>query len=146
MFEYRLHWKHGCRVEPRGNSDLIQCMHLYIRCADVLEISLCVIFQVIGDAEPDGEMRRMRQLISSQCSMWMSEWRGFNEITYHSAFFLPFKKFSRIMPATVRPFPTPAPSPMRKPARWLFCKITSCCCVIKTATLMACNCHDFGQQ
>lgn len=61
------------------------------------------------------------------------------EIAYHSAFFLPFKKFSKMMPATVRPLPTPAPSPMRKPARWLFCRITSCCCwVLQRRLLMAC--------
>lgn len=47
--------------------------------------------------------------------------------SYHSAFFLPLRKFSRMIPATVRPFPTPAPSPIRKPALWLFWRITSCC-------------------
>ena len=32
-----------------------------------------------------------------------------------------------MIPATVRPLPTPAPSPIRKPALWLFWRITSCC-------------------
>lgn len=32
-----------------------------------------------------------------------------------------------MIPATVRPFPTPAPSPIRKPALSLFWRITSCC-------------------
>lgn len=80
--ENELHWKRnlhqqGCHIELRSNSDLIQGMHLYIGCIDVLEISLCVIFQVIGDAEPGGEMRRMRQLIQSLCLMWESQWCGF---------------------------------------------------------------------
>lgn len=77
--ENELHWKcdlhqQGCHIEPRSNSDLIQGMHLYVGCIDVLEISLCVIFQVIGDTEPGGEMRRMRQLIQSLCLMWESQW------------------------------------------------------------------------
>lgn len=32
-----------------------------------------------------------------------------------------------MIPATVRPFPTPAPSPIRNPALWPFWRITSCC-------------------
>ena len=32
------------------------------------------------------------------------------------ALVLPFRKFSKMTPATVRPLPTPAPSPTRNPA------------------------------
>ncbi len=62
-------------------------MHLYIGCTDVLEISLCVIFQVVGDTEPGGEMRRMRQWIWSRSLMWSQQcefckaWRIWRSLT-----------------------------------------------------------------
>ena len=42
-----------------------------------------------------------------------------------------------MIPATVRPLPTPAPSPMRKPARVLSGRNCSCCC---EAYVMASSC------